>query len=962
MVESVIDPLDNPAYASMLFGSNADWLAEQYLRYQQNPASVDPSWQSFFAGLKDDAHALESDVKGPSWTPVPPVEKPASKAVKGEKTASAAPDQDAVRRATLDSLRALMLIRAYRVRGHMLANLDPLALHPPALHPELDPGHYGFGEEDMDRPIFIDNVLGLETASLRQIVGILHATYCGSIGVEFLHIQDPAQKAWVQERIEGIHNHTDFTDKGRHAILERLTAAEGLEQFLHTKFPGTKRFGLDGGEAMIPALEQIIKRGGQMGVKEVVIGMSHRGRLNVLTNVMLKRFAALFSEFQGGVVQPDGIQGSGDVKYHLGTSADREFDGNLVHLSLTANPSHLEAVDPVVIGKVRAKQMQRKDEYRTEVMPLLIHGDAAFAGQGLVAETLSMSQLFGYRVGGTIHVIVNNQIGFTTIPAHSRSGHYATDMALMIHAPIFHVNGDDAEAVVHVARIATEYRQTFGRDVVIDMYCYRRYGHNEGDEPAFTQPRMYRAIKDHPSTREIYSRKLIHAGVVSEAESQKMIKEFHAYLETEFEAASSYKPNKAEWLEGQWQGLETAGKNYEAWMGETGVDEKILEEVGRSLCSTPSTFNLNTKIARQFEAKADMFKTGQGFDWATAEAMAFGTLLLEGNPVRLSGQDCGRGTFSQRHAKLYDQETEEKYMPLNNIRRTEDKINQAQIVVLDSPLNEAGVLGFEYGFSLAEPNALVLWEAQFGDFANGAQVLVDQFISSAESKWLRLSGLVMLLPHGYEGQGPEHSSARIERYLQLCAEDNMQVVNATTPANYYHVLRRQLRRKFRKPLIVFTPKSLLRHKLCTSSMADFVTGTTFLPVIGDTLEGKGVKRIVICSGKVYYDLWQAREDAGRKDVAIIRLEQIYPFPEKELAAELNRYLSATELVWCQEEPENMGAWSFVDRRLENLLIQMGGKIKRPVYAGRVEASSPATGSLKRHNIEQAALVKSALGA
>ncbi len=944
------------AQTSFLFGSNSAYLADLYTQYQQNPAAVDPSWAQFFGELKDDVGTMLHEQSGPSWAPRAEEDSPA-KVVPFTAPASA----PVTRQATLDSIRALMLIRAYRVRGHTAAKLDPLGILKTKPHPELDPASYGFAPEDWDRPIFIDHVLGLETATLRQIVTLLQETYCGHIGVEFLHIQDPAQKGWIQERIEGIRNHTEFTAKGRHAILEKLVAAEGLEQFLHTKFPGTKRFGLDGGEALIPAIEQVLKRGGQLGVKEVVFGMSHRGRLNVLTNVMLKRFAALFAEFQGNSSNPEDVQGSGDVKYHLGASADRDFDGNHIHLSLTANPSHLECVNPVVTGKVRAKQQQRHDTHRQEVLGILLHGDAAFAGQGLVAETLAMSELKGYRTGGTIHFIVNNQIGFTTIPAHSRSGLYATDVALMIHAPVFHVNGDDPESVVHVARIATEYRQQFGKDVVIDMYCYRRYGHNEGDEPAFTQPLMYKTIKDHPPTRVLYAQKLVAEGAITEDEAKKINQDFYDYLEAEYKASASYKPNKADWLEGKWAGIETAGKDAANWRGDTGVALDKLQEVGKALVTTPDTFNLNPKITRQLEAKAQMFKSGEGLDWATGEALAFGTLLIEGNPVRLSGQDCGRGTFSQRHAKLYDQETEARYIPLNNIRANGPEAGQAFLEVLNSPLSEAGVLGFEYGYTLSEPNALVLWEGQFGDFANGAQVIIDQFICSAESKWLRLSGLVMLLPHGYEGQGPEHSSARVERYLQLCAEDNMQVVNATTPANYFHVLRRQLRRKFRKPLVVFTPKSLLRHKLCVSPLKDFGPGSFFQTVIGDTVAAKAIKRVVLCTGKVYYDLWQAREDNKVKDVALVRVEQMYPFPAAEIKAELAKYPNATEVVWCQEEPQNMGAWTFMDRRLEAVLTELGGKAKRPLYAGRVEAASPAAGSLKRHNAEQAALVAQALG-
>ncbi len=945
------------AQNSFLFGPNSAYLNDLYAQYQKNPASIDPSWQQFFADLKDGDFAE----RRPSWEPkvVVAAEAPAA-GKKGAAAPAAAPTQE-TRQATLDSIRALMLIRAYRVRGHQQANIDPLGMLKHPAHAELDPASYGFGEADWDRPIFIDHVLGLETATLRQIVQLLQDTYCGSIGVEFMHIQDPAQKAWIQERIEGIRNQTEFSREGKKAILQALIKAEGIEQFLHTKFPGTKRFGLDGGEALIPAIEQVLKRGGQLGVKEAIFGMAHRGRLNVLTNIMTKRFAALFSEFQGTPANPADVQGSGDVKYHLGASADREFDGNHIHLSLNPNPSHLECVNPVVLGKVRAKQMQRGDVRKEEVVGILLHGDAAFAGQGLVAESLAMSELKGYRTGGTIHFVINNQIGFTTKPAHSRSGLYATDVALMIHAPVFHVNGDDPEAVVHVARIATEYRQQFKKDVVIDMYCYRRYGHNEGDEPLFTQPLMYKNIKDHLSTRKIYAQQLAESGVISADEAEAMNAEFYKHLETEFEAATSYKPNKADWLEGKWAGISPAYAEGSSWQADTGVEAAKLQEVGKALVTTPPGFNLNPKIARQLEAKAKMFETGEGIDWATGEALAFGTLLIEGNPVRLSGQDCGRGTFSQRHAALYDQENETKYVSLNHIRKDGLEAQQARFEVLDSPLSEAGVMGFEYGYTLAEPNALVMWEGQFGDFANGAQVIIDQFISSAESKWLRMSGLVLLLPHGYEGQGPEHSSARFERYLQSSAEDNWQVANITTPANYYHALRRQLRRKFRKPLVQMTPKSLLRHKLCVSKLADFLPGTSFLPVIGDVdVTAKSVKRVVLCTGKVYYDLWQAREDKKVKDVTLVRIEQLYPFPAAELQAELAKYTGATEVVWCQEEPENMGAWTFIDRRVEGVLEKVGGKAKRPIYVGRPAAASPATGSLKRHTAEQTKLVDEAL--
>jgi 2-oxoglutarate dehydrogenase E1 component len=946
--------------ASILSGANAAFISDLYARYSRDPRTVDPSWVEFFAGLPDEAAAALAAVKGPSWAPKQAYTNGEAATAPKKNGAAAAAAVEDVTDAARDSIRAIMLIRAYRIRGHLLAKLDPLGLEKREPHPELEPESYGFTDADYDRPIFIDNVLGLgETATLRDIMSVLRDTYCSTIGVEFMHMSDPDQKRWIQERIEGVRNHTEFTAKGKTAILERLTAAETFEKFLDKKFTGTKRFGLEGGESAIPALEQIIKRGGQLGVREIIIGMPHRGRLNVLANFMGKPFAAIFSEFQGNAANPEDVQGSGDVKYHLGTSSDREFDGTSVHLSLTANPSHLEAVNPVALGKVRAKQMQRKslprEEQMSEVMGLLMHGDAAFAGQGLVAETLLLSELRGYRTGGTIHFIVNNQIGFTTAPAYSRSSPYPTDVAKTIQAPIFHVNGDDPEAVVHIARIATEFRQRFKKDVILDLICYRRHGHNEGDEPAFTQPMMYREIAKHPTTRTIYAERLVKEGVLTSDQAERMVADFSAHLESQFEAAKGYRPNKADWLEGKWTGLEVASG--EDRRGETGAPVQMLREVGGALTRVPEKFNLHRTLRRILDNKRKMIESGQGLDWATAEALAFGTLLLEGTPVRLSGQDSGRGTFSHRHAVLIDQENENRYVPLNNLRE-----GQAAFEVIDSPLSEAGVLGFDYGFTLAEPNALVCWEAQFGDFVNGAQVIIDQFISSAESKWLRMSGLVMLLPHGYEGQGPEHSSARLERFLQLSAEDNWQVVNLTTPANYFHALRRQIHRPFRKPLIIATPKSLLRHKLAVSTLDDMAADKTFhrlLPEAGQLVPDAKVRRVVLCSGKVYYDLLEEREKRGIKDVALIRVEQLYPFPKRTIEKELQRYANA-DVVWCQEEPRNMGAWTFVEHRIEDALTAVKVAAKRPRYVGRPEAASPATGLYKRHNLEQARLVDDAL--
>ncbi|MGL4239489.1 MAG: 2-oxoglutarate dehydrogenase E1 component, partial [Beijerinckiaceae bacterium] len=885
-----------------------------------------------------------------------------------DKAAPAAAD---VQQATRDSVRALMMIRAYRMRGHLHANLDPLGIEAKKDHEELHPQTYGFTDADWDRKIFIDHVLGLEFATIREMLAILQRTYCSTIGYEFMHITDPAEKAWLQERIEGPDKEIAFTREGKRAILQKLVEGEGFEKFLDVKYTGTKRFGLDGAESLIPALEQIIKRGGNLGVKEIVVGMAHRGRLNVLTQVMAKAHRALFHEFKGGSFAPDDVEGSGDVKYHLGVSSDREFDGNKVHLSLTPNPSHLEIVDPVVLGKVRAKQDQHdcQPEDRRAVMPLLLHGDAAFAGQGVVAECLGLSGLKGHRTGGSVHFIINNQIGFTTYPRYSRSSPYPSDVAKMVEAPIFHANGDDPEAVVFAAKVATEFRMRFQKPVVVDMWCYRRFGHNEGDEPAFTQPLMYRKIRGHQSVLKIYADKLIAEGVVTEGEVEKMKADWRARLEAEYEAGQAYKPNKADWLDGAWSGLKavaSATNDEDARRGQTGVKIARLKEIGETLARVPEGFNAHKTIQRFMDARRKMIETGEGIDWAMGEALAFGSLLDEGHRVRLSGQDCERGTFSQRHSVLIDQENEARYKPLNHIRE-----GQAKYEVINSMLSEEAVLGFEYGYSLSEPNAITLWEAQFGDFANGAQVLFDQFISSGERKWLRMSGLVCLLPHGYEGQGPEHSSARLERFLQMCAEDNMQVANVTTPANYFHILRRQLKRDFRKPLILMTPKSLLRHPRCKSTLAEFAEGSTFHRWIHDDAErlpggplklakdGK-IRRVILCSGKVYYDLLEDREKRGADDVYIMRVEQLYPFPLKSLAQELSRFKNA-ELVWCQEEPQNMGSWSYISPYLEWVAGQANLKSKRARYAGRPAAAATATGLMSRHQAELRAFLDEALG-
>ncbi len=971
--------------SSFLQGHNAEYIEQLYARYASDPNAVDVAWQQFFRELGDTEIDAKREAAGPSWArtdwPPQPADEltaaldgqwgdlgPAAQAKAAHKiTAKAAEkgvavNDDAVKRAVLDSIRALMIIRAYRIRGHLVADLDPLGMRDETPHPELDPKSYGFTEADMDRPIFIDQVLGLDFASMREILAIVKRTYCGTFALQYMHISNPEEASWLKERIEGYGKEIGFTREGRKAILNALVEAEGFEKFLHVKYTGTKRFGLDGGESLVPAMEQIIKRGGQLGLKEIIIGMPHRGRLSVLANVMNKPYKAIFNEFQGGSFKPEDVDGSGDVKYHLGASSDREFDGNSVHLSLTANPSHLEAVNPVCLGKARAKQDQLNDTNRTKVLTVLLHGDAAFAGQGVVAECFGLSGLKGHKTGGTIHIIVNNQIGFTTAPHFSRSSPYPTDIALMVEAPIFHVNGDDPEAVVHAAKVAIEFRQKFGKDVVLDIFCYRRFGHNEGDEPMFTNPMMYKTIKGHKTTLSLYTDRLVKDGLIPEGEIEDMKAQFQAHLNEEFESGKAYKPNKADWLDGRWSHLDREGEKYQR--GKTAISKKTLEKVGAALTRVPEGFTTHRTVDRLLEAKKEMFKTGKGFDWATAEALAFGSLLTEGYPVRLAGQDSTRGTFSQRHSGLVNQDTEERYKPLNHIQE-----GQARYEVIDSMLSEYAVCGFEYGYSLAEPNALVLWEAQFGDFANGAQIMFDQFISSGERKWLRMSGLVMLLPHGFEGQGPEHSSARLERFLQMCAEDNWIVANCTTPANYFHILRRQLHRSYRKPLVLMTPKSLLRHKMAVSNTEDMVTGSSFHRILWDDAE-KGnsettlkpddkIKRVVMCSGKVYYDLLEERDNRGIDDVYLLRVEQFYPFPAQAMVKELKRFKNA-DIVWCQEEPKNQGGWTFMEPNIEWVLTRIKAKHTRPIYAGRAASASPATGLASAHKAQQAALVDDAL--
>ena len=938
---------------SFLAGNNAEFINEFYADYLSDPKSLPDSWRSFFEGLSDEQKLIYEDLNGPSWAPEKKIKKNSLDPKLKDSDSSLEINSSSIKQAAKDSVRAIMLIRAYRIRGHLIANLDPLSLQKKEEHSELKLETYGFTKNDYNRKIFLDGVLGLQYADLNQILKILKKTYCSNIGYEFMHMGDPDEKTWIRDRVEGPEKEIQFTVNGKKAILNKIIEAEGFEKYLHVKFVGTKRFGLDGGESLIPALEQIIKRGGNLGAKEIKIGMPHRGRLNVLANVMSKPFKAIFSEFFGKTVTAK-KEFEGDVKYHLGASSNREFDGNSVHISLTDNPSHLEAVNPVVLGQVRAKQFFHKDTNRKKVIPVLMHGDAAFAGQGIVAECFAMSGLPGHNIGGTIHLIVNNQIGFTTAPRFARSSPYPSDVAKIAQAPIFHVNGDDPEAVVHCAKIATEYRQKFNRDVVIDIVCYRRYGHNEGDEPSFTQPIMYDKIKTHPSTLKIYGDKLTNEGLTSSNEIEEKKISFKNFLEKEFETSKNYR-SELKWFDGAWSRFKPGlGKDKR---GVSGVEKEKLIEVGKKISTIPNNFNTHKTLKKIFDLRFKAFEKDGQIDWTTAESLAFGTLLTEGFSVRLSGQDSGRGTFSQRHAVLRNQNNHERYIPLNNITK-----NQKKFEVIDSLLSELAVLGFEFGYSISEPETLVLWEAQFGDFANGAQIIIDQFITSGESKWGRASGLVMLLPHGYEGQGPEHSSARLERFLQLCAGENIQVINCTTPSNYFHALRRQMHRGFRKPLIIMTPKSLLRHKKCVSSLNEFKTKNSFHRVLNDDsyLKNNGIikltkdnkiKKVIMCSGKIYYDLIEAREMKKNSSIVFIRIEQLYPFPAKTLANLLKKYKNA-KFIWCQEEPKNMGAWNTVRNYIDRTLEIIGFKGDTVKYIGRKASSSTATGNLNKHLAQQ----------
>ncbi|AIL65300.1 2-oxoglutarate dehydrogenase E1 component [Rickettsiales bacterium Ac37b] len=930
---------------SYLYPANVSFIEELYAKYLEDKESVDKTWQDFFASFPN-----EQELKA-SWTKID------TKVILGpEKTPEI--KGKAIPVESNNKLQVKALINDYRRLGHFAADLDPLKLEKtPSINDlGLEAINYGFAESDYDQNL-PEEIEGLGLVTLRKLESFLQKVYCNHIGTEFLHIENKEEVEWIKNKIESLPFEKEFSADKKKSLLKDIIQVEGFEQFVHSRFPGAKRFSVEGGANSICVIDEIINKSTDFDVKEAILGMAHRGRLNVLTKIVGKPYKHMLAEFSGTKAYPEDLNVDGDVKYHLGASGDREVNNKKIYLSLTPNPSHLEAVNPVVAGKVRAKQDFCGDKERNKIMGILIHGDAAFTGQGVVAETLVLGELEGYCTGGTIHVVINNQIGFTTDPKKGRPNRYSTEFAKIIEAPIFHVNGDDIEALIRISHIAVEFRQKFKKDVVIDVTCYRLYGHNETDEPAFTQPIMYKNIGKHKTSAEVYAEKLIEQKIINVDEFKQIKEDFFKYLDQELEAAKSYKPKEADWLSGKWQGFERVSDEGFIDKENTGVDIDKLKSIGKALTNIPSGFSVNSKISRQLELKKKMLETGEGIDWSTAESLAFGTLLSEKIAVRLSGQDSGRGTFSHRHAVLVDQENNSNYIPLNNLNQ-----EQSNFEVIDSNLSEYAVLGFEYGYSYVEPKSLVLWEAQFGDFANGAQIIIDQFIAAAETKWLRMSGLVMLLPHGYEGQGPEHSSARLERFLQLCAEYNLQIANCSTPASYFHILRRQIHRKYRKPLIIMSPKSLLRHKLAISNLKEFSGDSKFRPLIPEELlnpNDKDIRKVVFSSGKVYYDLLEERNKLGINDVALVRLEQYYPLPKVAIIEQLKKYKNA-EFVWCQEEPRNMGAWGFLKDKFEELLQELKLSNKVLLYAGRKEAASPASGYKKTHDQEQETLIKEAL--
>ena len=931
---------------SYLFGGNAPFIEELYEKYLVNPQSIPDEWRDYFDRMQDLPGATDKDVAH-----APVVESFVQRAKRGEFAAARTMPAEPVAPERLQ-VAALLLVTAYRIAGSRWATLDPLKRMPRPNIPELEPAYYDLKEADLDQVVNSGSFVGLERVSLRTLVQALRDTYCRNVGFEYMFISDRAQRQWIQERIEPVRGAPKVSAAEQKRLLQKLTEAEHLERYLHTKYVGQKRFSLEGGESLIPSIDELIQRAGAAGVQEIVIGMAHRGRLNVLVNVLGKMPKDLFLEFEGKSAQE---LPSGDVKYHNGYSSDITTAGGPVHLSLAFNPSHLEIVNPVVEGSVRARQRRRDDKTGDQVLPILVHGDAAFAGQGVVMETLNLSGTRGYGTGGTVHLIVNNQIGFTTSdPRDARSTIYCTDVAKMVEAPIFHVNGDDPEAVLFVTRLALDFRQTFHKDVVIDVVCFRKLGHNEQDEPAVTQPLMYKKIGSHPGTRKLYADKLVTQGVVAQDEPERLIKAYRDTLDRGQQTVSPVLSNFKSKFAVDWAPFLGAKWTDAA---DTHVPLAELRRLAERVTALPQGFKLHPSVARVIEARKQMAAGKQLVDWGMAETLAYASLLSNGYDVRLSGQDSGRGTFAHRHAVLHDQDRERwdegSYVPLQNISK-----DQGDFVVIDSLLSEEAVLGFEYGFATAEPNALVIWEAQFGDFVNGAQVVIDQFISSGETKWGRVCGLAMFLPHGYEGQGPEHSSARLERFLQLCAEHNMQVCVPSTAAQIFHLLRRQMLRPFRKPLIVMTPKSLLRKKEASSQIQELANGSfqTVIPEI-EPLEAKEVRRIIACSGKVYYDLAAKRAEMKRGDVALIRVEQLYPFPHKQFEAEMKRYPNASEVVWCQEEPQNQGAWY----QSAHYFRENMREDQKLYYAGRAASAAPASGYSARHAESQKALLEQAFG-
>lgn len=933
---------------SYLFSLNAVFVEEMYQKFLENPQSVDESWREFFIVNQGGDTKVTGST---SW-------KKQDKKIIGVSHETSidpkAKKKELPLRADDLGVRVDLMIDAYRSKGHFLADIDPIGLESKISSEQegLSLSSFGLSEGDLDKEV----TLGCgSSGKVSDFYNFLHRTYCGKVAYEFMYIDNKEERDWLSDRIESFGESQEITAEERVEKLKTLLKVESFEQFLQTRFPGVKRFSIEGGEASIIAARKAIKTSAELDVSDVVLGMPHRGRLSMLTKILNKPYPAMLSEFQGNYAHPENLDISGDVKYHLGMSTDVEFrGGKKAHLSLVANPSHLEAVNPVVMGKVRAVQDQNSDVERKQAMAVLMHGDASFAGQGVVMESLVLSDLDGYAIGGVVHIVVNNQVGFTACHKEACKGRYSTDVAKSIHAPIFHVNGNDAMAVLKASKIAAEFRNKFKKDVVLDIVCYRLHGHNEIDEPNFTQPLMYQKISSLKTPGGEFCEQLVREGLVEDGFYDRFREEFKQELDKELEASKTFKQDKEDWFEGRWKDLKPFKKG-DIKDKNTGISESDIKSLGQKITFIPNDFTPHKTVEKVYKTREENIKTGKGIDWATAESLAFAGLVNEGFKVRLSGQDCKRGTFSQRHCVMTDQKDASQYCSLNSIKP------EGGFEVINSALSEYAVLGFEYGYSMSDPNSLVLWEAQFGDFSNGAQIIIDQFISSAEEKWMRVSGLVMLLPHAYEGQGPEHSSARLERYLQLCGQNNMQVVNCTTPANYFHVLRRQMHRDYRKPLIIVTPKSLLRHKLAVSDLKDFTEESNgFKKIIDDVLvDKKQVKKLVLCSGKVYYDLLEARDSQKRRDVALVRIEQYYPFPQHELIEILKQYSAATEVIWCQEEPKNQGAWFYIRAYLELCLSEAKSK-SHVKYVGRPEAASTAAGYAKMHKTEQEKLIKEAL--